>query len=634
MTSIRVPDIIQIQMLAVRKCAADSSPYVRRCAANAAPKLSMLDREQVEPLKKILDKLLRDSSTMVLGAAVGAFAEVCPDDFELLHRSYRKLCHLLADMDEWCQILTLHTLLRYARVQFVDPSPGASEALRVQAQQRAGAGLKAREVKKIKRRVVKKAFYSDEEDESDEEEIEISGAGGGGGGDVYGLDAGPAGGPPGAARPEAGSAFAGTSGADVEAEGDLDPDHRLLLRSSLPLLKSRNAGVVLAVCTLHYYVGTMSVGSGSLLGRALVRILRNKREIQFVVLHAIAAMAQERPQIFRPFLADFYISVGDAAYCRALKLDVLTALVAKDSTDGVLRELTTYAKSADDAELVCCAARAAGRVADAQPEVAEQVLGGLMALVTAVERRPEGFDAPERVVEQCVVVVRQLLQQGACKDAEARGATVRKLARLLLEPEKESRVLSAPDARANAIWMLAEWGHEAHARVLPDALRLLAAGFGDEPEAAKLQILNLAVKLSLGGMGGAGSAADSAAALAGAGGAAVQPMLKYILELSRYDRNTDLRDRTRYFTALLGLAPAGLERPDEQALTRLRGLAPGIALAPKLPPLTLTGDVALEGASTLMIGSLSAMVGHQVLRRRRCRALSSARCGPQRVHAA
>ena len=117
MTSIRVPDIIQIQMLAVRKCAADSSPYVRRCAANAAPKLSMLDREQLEPLKKILDKLLRDSSTMVLGAAVGAFAEVCPDDFELLHRSYRKLCHLLADMDEWCQILTLHTLLRYARVQ-------------------------------------------------------------------------------------------------------------------------------------------------------------------------------------------------------------------------------------------------------------------------------------------------------------------------------------------------------------------------------------------------------------------------------------------------------------------------------------------------------------------------------------
>ena len=180
MTSIRVPDIIQIQMLAVRKCAADSSPYVRRCAANAAPKLSMLDREQVEPLKKILDKLLRDSSTMVLGAAVGAFAEVCPDDFELLHRSYRKLCHLLADMDEWCQILTLHTLLRYARVQVgrrealssfarkrilrtcrvlshslslvslraVRARPRASEAARSSAR---GRGAQGAEVKKIKR---------------------------------------------------------------------------------------------------------------------------------------------------------------------------------------------------------------------------------------------------------------------------------------------------------------------------------------------------------------------------------------------------------------------------------------------------------------------------------------------------
>ena len=37
-----------------------------------------------------------------------------------------------------------------------------------------------------------------------------------------------------------------------------------------------------------------------------------------------------------------------------------------------------------------------------------------------------------------------------------------------------------------------------------------------------------------------------------------------------------------------------------------------IVLEPKLPPLTLTGDVALDGLSTLIIGSLSAMVGHQV----------------------
>lgn len=50
---------------------------------------------------------------MVLGAAVAAFNEVCPNNWDLLHRSYRKLCHLLADLDEWTQIVVLNVLTRY-----------------------------------------------------------------------------------------------------------------------------------------------------------------------------------------------------------------------------------------------------------------------------------------------------------------------------------------------------------------------------------------------------------------------------------------------------------------------------------------------------------------------------------------
>ena len=50
MSSIRVPEIVQIQLLAVKKCASDSSPYVRKCAANAIPKIYSVDREQAEPL--------------------------------------------------------------------------------------------------------------------------------------------------------------------------------------------------------------------------------------------------------------------------------------------------------------------------------------------------------------------------------------------------------------------------------------------------------------------------------------------------------------------------------------------------------------------------------------------------------
>lgn len=63
-----------------------------------------------------------------------------------------------------------------------------------------------------------------------------------------------------------------------------------LFRSSLPLLKSRNSGVVLAVCTTHYYCGSQTSSTMNQIAKAMVRILRNRREIQFVVLDAIRSV--------------------------------------------------------------------------------------------------------------------------------------------------------------------------------------------------------------------------------------------------------------------------------------------------------------------------------------------------------
>jgi len=64
-----------------------------------------MDRDQLESLQQIMEQLLKDTSTMVLGSAVAAFNEICPTTYHILHRNYRKLCHLLADMDEWTQVL-------------------------------------------------------------------------------------------------------------------------------------------------------------------------------------------------------------------------------------------------------------------------------------------------------------------------------------------------------------------------------------------------------------------------------------------------------------------------------------------------------------------------------------------------
>ena len=364
LTSIQIPDILQIQILGVQKCSKDNSPYVRKCAANALAKLrprcvtegednnnnlhSDLHDMLLEIMKRLLDY---DTSTMVLTSAIIAFTELCPERLDLLHTSYRKLCHLLTDMDEWGQVVVIDTLQRYCRQFFVEPrawrsgtaekidrtrrvrrtlSGIANETLGMVDTTAVGTGLDAlvqqqdkkekkkshhhhhdnnnnnllpphpntlATTKKVPRRVVKKGFYSDEEDESTDEDVDdhhhhhitqqrnvIMGIGG------HGV--------PVAAMNE-----------DADEDEELDEDHRLLLRSAMPLLKSRNAGVVLAVCSLQYYCGVSSIKVRSSIGKALVRIHRDRREIQYVVLTSIRTLVHECPSAFAPFLQDFFVMV-------------------------------------------------------------------------------------------------------------------------------------------------------------------------------------------------------------------------------------------------------------------------------------------------------------------------------------
>ena len=60
---------------------------------------------------------------LVIGSAIQAFEELCPERIDLIHKNYRKLCSLLADVEEWGQIIIINMLTRYARTQFVDPNP-------------------------------------------------------------------------------------------------------------------------------------------------------------------------------------------------------------------------------------------------------------------------------------------------------------------------------------------------------------------------------------------------------------------------------------------------------------------------------------------------------------------------------
>jgi AP-3 complex subunit beta len=433
LTTVQLPDILAIQILAVTKHAkADGSPYVRKCAAVAIAKLAprCVGDQRAILLELVQHVLNDDRTTMVLASALVAFAELTGADvsqLHMLHGCFRKLCHLLTDMDEWGQVVCLEVLTRYCRHFFREPanySRGSAEQIdasrrvvrRLMADGRvttedsskaavskkaaagsgdspltgsalsetpaeraaaAGIALPHRQNRNIiKRRVVKKGFYSDEEDKSTEEEIFA---------DSLVRTNGPlssalrqrnvmAGGD---SMEGTNNNMGGNSAVNPfdEEEADLDDDHRFLLRSAMSLLKSRNAGVVLAVCSLQYYCGVSSIPVRKAVGKALVRIHRAKHsEIQYVVLTSIRKLVQECPSAFAPFLHDFFVLPDmDPPFTRLIKLDILTSLALDPpSIAAVLKELRTYVQlyhnseeyTDDDTAFVCAAVRAVGRVTE------------------------------------------------------------------------------------------------------------------------------------------------------------------------------------------------------------------------------------------------------------------------------
>jgi AP-3 complex subunit beta len=118
MSGIRVPVISQIVALAIKRGVTDMSAYVRKCAALAIPKCYRLDPTMMPQLTEYLSTLLGDKSYYVVGAAVMAFLDMCPDRYDLIHSHYRSLVKMLIDMDEWGQLAVLRLLTGYARKSF------------------------------------------------------------------------------------------------------------------------------------------------------------------------------------------------------------------------------------------------------------------------------------------------------------------------------------------------------------------------------------------------------------------------------------------------------------------------------------------------------------------------------------
>uniref|UniRef100_A0A8C4ISH7 AP-3 complex subunit beta C-terminal domain-containing protein n=1 Tax=Dicentrarchus labrax TaxID=13489 RepID=A0A8C4ISH7_DICLA len=447
LSSIRVTIIVPIMMLAIKEAASDMSPYVRKTAAHAIPKLYSLDPEQKDQLIEVIEKLLADKTTLVAGSVVMAFEEVCPERIDLIHKNYRKLCNLLIDVEEWGQVVIINMLTRYARTQFLNPN--INESLLEE-----GSGGD-------------KTFYgSDEDEDEDEEEKEKN---------PYVMD----------------------------------PDHRLLLRNTKPLLQSRNAAVVMAVAQLYFHLAPKAeVG---VIAKALVRLLRSHSEVQYVVLQNVATMTIKRRGMFEPYLKSFYIRSTDPTQIKVLKLEVLTNLANETNISTILREFQTYIKSMDK-DFVAATIQAIGRCATNIGEVRDTCLNGLVQLLS---------NRDELVVAESVVVIKKLLQMQPEKHSD-----------IIKHMAKLTDNIQVPMARASILWLIGEYCEHVP-KIAPDVLRKMAKSFTNEEDIVKLQIINLAAKLYL------------------TNSKQTKLLTQYVLNLAKYDQNYDIRDRARFIRQLI-----------------------------------------------------------------------------------
>ncbi|CZT42287.1 related to beta-NAP protein [Rhynchosporium secalis] len=390
-----------------------------------------------------------------------------------------------------------------------------------------------------------------------------------------------------------------------EVEQVLDPDLEMLLKTIKPLLQSRNSAVVVAVTRCFVNLGTQEYVNLSI--GPLVALLRGPQDIQHMALFNIVSVCLTRPEAFVKYASHFLVHSTDPPQVWELKLELLTLIFPYCDAylkSLILNELEHFSQGSEK-ELVREAVRAIGRCAQSDVRTSARCLRLLLKQITS-------FDG--NLVAESLTVIRHLIQQ----DPASHTNTVIRLA-------KNLDTATNPRARASIIWLVGEFaGNDGEDNIAADVLRILAKGFADEAEPAKLQIVLLAAKVYLHHLNRSepepqkptvviplaspdyshGGGNEGFAELDGPSQTSFSPpprepehpialLWNYILLLARYDTSYDLRDRTRLYKSLLSVPSS----------TQLASL---MLLAPKPVPHTPSPSESRKGFT---LGSASLVIG-------------------------
>lgn len=503
MAGIRLHVIASLVLVAVGKCARDPSVYVRKCAAIALPKLHDLRLEEhTDGIEEIVGILLKDNSPGVVGAAAAAFASICPNNFSLIGKNYKRLCETLPDVEEWGQIALIGILLRYA----IAKHGLVRESLMLSSDDTANHSLEEEDLEPhlTTRKPLGSANFNictEIADIVSRSYLE--------GPDKY--------------LSQLGHVNQDSIGLDDSCitSAKSNDDVKILLQCTSPLLWSYNSAVVLAAAGVHWIMAPKE--DIIKIVKPLLFLLRSSSSSKYVVLCNIQVFAKAMPSIFSPYYEDFFISSSDSYRTKTLKLEILSTIATQSSISSIFLEFQDYIRD-PDRRFAADTVAAIGLCAQKIPDVATTCLEALLflALSESSNGGATSLGEEEIVLVQVIKSIMAIIKQ----DPHSHERVIVHLVRSLDS-------MSAPAARAMVIWMLGEYCNIGGliSKMIPTIFKYLALRFNLESVETKLQIVNACVKVLL-----RVEVEDMSE---------LRLAISYVLELAKCDLNYDVRDRAR-----------------------------------------------------------------------------------------
>ncbi|KAL8470498.1 hypothetical protein ACS0TY_033119 [Phlomoides rotata] len=503
MAGIRLHVIAPLVLVAVGKCARDPSVYVRKCAAIALSKLHDLRLEEhTSAIEEIVGILLKDNSPGVVGSAAAAFASICPSNFSLIGRNYRRLCETLPDVEEWGQIVLIEILLRYVIAKhglvreslmlssdaLVKQSSGEEDS-KPQLNIREPLGGTSLDMCSDIADIVSRSYLE--------------------GPDKYLSTLG-----------DENRDSLGFNGLCVTSAKSND-DVKILLQCTSPLLWSYNSAVVLAAAGVHWIMAPKE--DIVKIVRPLLFLLRSSSPSKYVVLCNIQVFAKAMPSIFSLYYEDFFISSSDSYRIKSLKLEILSSIATESSISSIFLEFQDYIRD-PDRRFASDTVAAIGLCAQRLPDVANTCLEGLLFLALSESSSSDATSLGEEdiVLVQIIKSIMAIIKQDPPRHE-----------RVIVHLVRSLDSMCAPAARAMVIWMMGEYSSIGGliSKMVPTMFKYLAGRFTLEADETKLQIINACIKVLV-----RAKVEDMSE---------VQIAVGYVLDLAKCDSNYDVRDRAR-----------------------------------------------------------------------------------------